>query len=247
MSPLRFRIAPLAALSLACLAGSCHTARRSRDFNLPAIVLWAWERPENLTFIEPHTTGIGFLAATVVVASNGSIAMRLRTQRLALTPGAALLAVVRIESPWVHAPVSAASLIAGLLDIANQPGVRGLQIDFDARRSERPFYRTLLESLHAQTSTPIGVTALASWCEGDRWLDGEPVVEAVPMFFRMGRAESRDMQVRSPVCRSSIGLSTDEPWPAKRAAGIRRIYVFNPRAWTQREYTRAMQRIQEWK
>ncbi len=53
--------------------------------------------------------------------------MRLRTQRLALAPSAAVLAVVRIESRLAHAPVSAASLIAGLLDIANQPGVRGLQ------------------------------------------------------------------------------------------------------------------------
>jgi hypothetical protein len=97
------------------------------------------------------------------------------------------------------------------------------------------------------SSKPVSVTALASWCDGDRWLDGEPVAEAVPMFFRLGRGESRDMKLNSAMCRSSIGLSTDEPWPAKRPAGITRIYLFSPLAWTHEEYTRTMERIERWK
>jgi len=28
---------------------------------------------------------------------------------------------------------------------------------------------------------PLSMTALASWCESDRWLAGMPVAEAVPM------------------------------------------------------------------
>lgn len=237
--------AMLAAFGLACLAGSCH--RRHSDFDLPALVLWAWERPENLTWIDPRATGVAFLAGTAVITPNGSFTMRLRTQRLALPPNAAVLAVVRIESPPVHAAVAPGPLIAALLTVANQPGVRGLQIDFDARGSERALYKTLLASLHEQSSRPIGVTALASWCSGDRWLDREPIAEAVPMFFRMGPGESREMAIKSPVCRASIGLSTDEPWPARRPAGIHRIYVFNPHPWTREEYNRVMQRSDAWK
>jgi hypothetical protein len=210
-------------------------------------MLWAWERPEDLDFLDARSAGVAFLAGTVVVAKNGSVLLRLRTQSLTLPPHAAVLPVVRIESPPVHAPVQTAPLVFQLAKIANLPSVRGVQIDFDARNSEKPFYRTLLASLRTRTSKPISVTALASWCDGDRWLDREPVVEAVPMFFRMGLGESRDMKLKSSLCSSSIGLSTDEPWPAQRAPGIRRIYLFSPRAWTHEEYTHAMQRIEKWK
>jgi hypothetical protein len=165
-----------------------------------------------------------------------------------LPPRAAVLAVIRIDAPLQHETVETQSLISGLREIAELPNVRGLQIDFDARRSDRNLYRTLLESMRVRTAAkPIGITALASWCAGDRWLDQEPIVEAVPMFFRMGRGESREMAIESSVCRSSIGLSTDELWPARRPAGISRIYLFSPRAWTEANYFAALHRIQDWK
>jgi len=54
--------------------------------------------------------------------------------------------------------------------------------------SERDFYRALLQDLRAQLpdNVPLSMTALASFCIGDRWLEGLPVDEAVPMIFRMG-------------------------------------------------------------
>jgi hypothetical protein len=210
-------------------------------------MLWAWERPENLSFLDSQKSGVAFLAGTAVIGADGSTRFRLRTQPLVLPAGAAVLPVVRIESPLSHAAIEVAPLVLGLRQIAEVPGVRGIQIDFDARRSEQPSYRALLASMSKYTSKPVGITALASWCEGDRWLNGEPVAEAVPMFFRMGLNESRNMQMSSPACRSSIGLSTDEPWPAQRAATIQRIYLFSPRAWTREEYDRTLRRVESWK
>ena len=32
---------------------------------LPQLVLWAWERPEDLRFINPQTTAVGFLVDTI--------------------------------------------------------------------------------------------------------------------------------------------------------------------------------------
>jgi len=218
---------------------------------MPGIVLWAWERPEDLRFIDTSQIGIAFLAATASISREGSVAFRPRTQRLELPARAAVLPVIRIESSLQFrnsriGPVQAEPLIAGIREIAALPDVRGIQIDFDARKSERDFYRGLLESIRASTSKPIGITALASWCAGDQWLGREPIVEAVPMFFRMGRNESREMAVQSSVCQSSIGLSTDEPWPAKRSAAVKRIYLFNPRAWLRADYTAALARIKSW-
>ena len=36
---------------------------------------------------------------------------------------------------------------------------------------------------------PLTITALASWCDGDDWIDGLPVADASPMLFRMGRGD----------------------------------------------------------
>jgi hypothetical protein len=235
------------ALTAAALVWSYHTSLRQHGFDLPSVVLWAWERPEDLHFIDPQRTSVAFLAATASISANGSVWFQPRMQRLQLPATAAVLAVVRIASPPRHENVQTQALISGIREIAGLPNVRGVQIDFDARSSERNFYRALLRDVRMQTDKPIGVTALASWCIGDRWLDGEPIVEAVPMFFRMGRKESRDVTPESSVCRSSMGLSMDEPWPARRPAGIDRIYLFSPHAWTEGDYRAALRRIQDWK
>jgi hypothetical protein len=119
------------------------------------------------------------------------------------------------------------------------PGADGLQIDFDARVSERPLYRRLLTDVRAvlpKTQT-LSITALASWCLDDHWLDGLPIDDATPMLFRMG-PDDRSIRQRldaghdftAAICRHSVGLSTDEPWP--RLPAGRRHFVFSPRAWS---------------
>ena len=59
--------------------------------------------------------------------------------------------------------------------------------------------------------------------------------EAVPMFFRMEPDRTRapssldDFKIREPLCRSSVGVSTREPWPP--AMAHKRVYVFPERGW----------------
>jgi hypothetical protein len=232
-------------ISLAFVLVGC--APRQPRFDLPGVVLWTWERPEDLRYIDPQRVGVAFLAATAQITPGGAVAFRPRTSALLLPDGAARIAVVRIESPVQHAAPQATILINGLLRMASMPDVRGLQIDFDARLSERAFYRSVLASVRRGSDKPIGITALASWCSGDRWLEREPIGEAVPMFFRMGRNENRNMRVESAVCRKAIGLSMDEPWPAARPASVDRVYVFDPRAWTEADYRAAIHRLEGWR
>ena len=98
---------------------------------------------------------------------------------------------------------------------------------------------------------PISITALASWCLGDRWLEDLPIDEAVPMLFRMGtdeepvRAALARGDFHDPRCRFSYGLATDEPLPALRPG--RRLYLFHPNAWTEPAYTRFRHRLREQK
>ena len=214
---------------------------------LPGLMLWAWQRPEDLSFIDTRTTGVAYLAGTARITSSGFTAFEPRLQPLSVPHGTALLAVVRIESGQRHGRLDSAALVHYLREMAEVPGNSGLQIDFDARASERALYRTVLANVGSELRTPISVTALASWCAGDRWLDREPIAEAVPMFFRMGKGENREMRIESEVCSWSIGLSTDEPWPLHRPVDLKRIYLFSPRAWTRDSYTLALREVENWK
>jgi hypothetical protein len=84
----------------------------------------------------------------------------------------------------------------------------------------------------------LSITALASWCAGDDWISDLPIDEAVPMLFRMGPDRqvmknrlSAQEEFSAKPCRSSYGVSTDEPLDGLRPE--KRIYVFNPQAWTE--------------
>ena len=217
---------------------------------MPGLVLWAWERPEDLTFIDPSTTGVAYLAATIDLQFNGTLQLHSRRQPLRLPNQASVIAVVRLESPARYVFPDPAAIAAVLAQIAQRRNLKALQIDYDARASERGFYRALLSDLRRRTNLPVGITALASWCDGDRWFDDQPLSEAVPMFFRMGRNESKDMSVAAPGCRASIGLSTDEQWPSTRPHGLHkdaRVYVFNPHPWARSDYDQVVQRLKEWR
>jgi hypothetical protein len=207
---------------------------------LPRVMLWAWERPEHLMFIDPQSAGVAFLARTVGWR-NGRLESRPRYQPLEVPAGTAMVAVVRLES-W-SAPLPDAGAIAEeVLNVAELPRLQAVQIDFDARRSEREWYADLLRRVRGKLppAMPLTITALASWCLGDAWITELPVVDAVPMLFRMGAGEPREVREFSAGgCRSSVGVSTDEPVYA--APHGRRVWIFHPRPWTPEAYHGAMQ------
>jgi hypothetical protein len=209
----------------------------------PHVFLWAWERQENLEFLDPHATGVAFLARTVRL-HDGSVSVRPRLQPLRFPSGAVLMAVVRVESQDPHLPP--VSDVAEAIAAAAIPEVRALQIDFDATLSQRAFYRDLLADVRRRMppSMPLSMTALTSWCESDSWIAGLPVVEAVPMLFRMGPGERPSRTFRPQLCRSSAGVSVDEPLREPPEAA--RLYIFNPRSWTDSTYRAALREVRKW-
>jgi len=165
-----------------------------------------------------------------------------------------MIAVVRIEAGTAGAAIDAPGLPAQVAELilhsAQKPRTAMLQIDFDATRSQRPFYVNLLQEVRSRlpAGTPLSITALASWCAADDWIGHLPVDEAVPMFFRMG-IDPRPSNIpgwtyplREPLCESSAGVSMDEPWPALRAD--ERVYVFHPGSWTRAAVANLEARVQ---
>ena len=72
------------------------TARSSMQA-FPSIMLWAWEHPEDLSFIDPHKVGVAFLASTLYLRGD-DVLVRPRVQPMRVPPGTVLLAVARIEA-----------------------------------------------------------------------------------------------------------------------------------------------------
>ncbi len=223
----------------------------SRLSSFPRVILWAWERPENLTIADPEKYGVAFLAQTLVL-SNGEVMLRPRRQPLQLPEGMKLIAVTRIESQKNTGAAAGLNdeqrrkiveLVARTLELKN---VSGIQIDFDVLVSERTFYRDLLSDLRQKLpeNIPLSITSLASFCLGDRWMKGLPIDEAVPMIFRMGTDDPGIKQhlaaggdFREPLCKTSYGISLDEPLKIKFDY-TRRTYVFNPHPWTRSDIER---------
>jgi hypothetical protein len=170
---------------------------------LPNLFFWAWERPEDLRFLESKNAGVAFLAKTIYVPTpdentlkdaGGVLFVRPRLQPLRVAPGTTLIAVVRIETRAGRRPASYLSgnpqsssrstitpqqnrrLVGEIVDLQMLPNIRAIQIDFDATVSERSAYASLLKDLRHSlpASLPLSITALSSWCIGDPWLEQLP-------------------------------------------------------------------------
>lgn len=234
-------------LTTACLhlkpdAGP-HHGLSNRMKRLPSRTLWAWERPEDLSLIDPSSTAIAWLDQTLLVGAN--VTPVARHQPMAYPTAAIRIAVVRIEVQsgtdieGERGQSLAREVASAVLTSAAVPGVSALQIDFDATRSQRGFYSELLRDLRSSmpAEMALSITALASWCSYDDWIGNLPVDEAVPMFFRMEPDRRRspedlpEFRIREPLCAGSAGISTRERWPI--GLGGKRIYIFADRGWRQ--------------
>ena len=231
---------------------------RLNENYFPGVVLWAWERPENLTSFDANRFAVAFLAQTLVL-KNDEVIFDPRHQPLDVSPETRLMAVTRIESQKTTGQRAALSdaqrtkaveLILRTMQLRN---VSAIQIDFDATTSEREFYRRLLQDLRAKLpdNVPLSMTALASFCVGDRWLSDLPVDEAVPMIFRMGADDKAIKSLlasgedfREPLCQRSYGIAVDEPLDLQFKSK-RRVYVFNHRAWKPADLNSLNERIRQ--
>ena len=209
----------------------------------PHLVLWAWERPTDLRFIDTKKIAVAFLARSILLTAN-EVNVKPRLQPLQLPEGTNVIAVARIETDRDDKPTLSAQqrdvTAQTIAELASLSNVSEVQIDFDATLSQRSFYQELIADVRHRlpARTRLSMTALASWCMYDDWLSNLPVDEAVPMLFRMAgdgkqvvnQLDAGEDFIASP-CRQSYGISLDEQRP--KMFPDRKLFVFNPRAWTE--------------
>ncbi len=213
----------------------------AQDTALPQRFLWVWERPEDVHALPTDTTGVAILEETLRLGSSAAVIGR--NEPIVLPRHVVRIAVARIDTDQRFAAHRGderllQDVVAELNALSRRPGMAALQVDFDAKKSERAFYRRLLSELRRQmpSGLPLDITALVSWCSTDDWIHDLPVNAATPMFFRMepdrrrlALASSSVYQLREPLCESSVGVSTAEPWPANMQA--KRVFIFAEHGW----------------
>jgi hypothetical protein len=167
-------------------------------------------------------------------------------------------AVVHVQidrrRPLAWTPDQRRQAAEAVLAFGGAPRVGRLQVDFEVRQSERHVLLDLLADVRRglPRDKRLSMTALASWCETETWLEAAPVDEIVPMLFRMG-PDGEPLKAKleaggdfaEPRCRTALAVSSDTPLIRAPADG-RRLYLFDPHSWTQGDYTALRYRIARW-
>jgi hypothetical protein len=216
------------------------------------VVLWAWDRAEDLRFLRPGEAQVAALVATIELGEGG-VRTRWRAHPMRIADGIELMPVVRIEAPAKAVLPPVATIVQVLKRAAARGDSHWIQIDFDARGPQWGWYRELLREAKRELGVRISVTALLGSCFADGPIDArhDAIDEAVPMLFRMGpEAPEWLRRVEDPHrglvsgCRTAVGLATDEPAAWRHAVGRSgRTFVFHPKAWTKEAFREVCARL----
>lgn len=207
----------------------------------PDYYLWAWRREEDLSFIDPRRVKVALWTATVTLAGD-NFTVAHRTNKVTYPTPASVVGVVRLEATGVPDAATVPSLADAIIDASRPFRPIEHQVDFDARLSQRGFYRHLLEELRERAAgARLSITALASWCFHDDWTEGLPVDAAVPMIYRMGpdgdvirHALFAERKFPNPICAGNVGYSADEPLAP--VDHLRRVFLFHPKPWSEARF-----------
>ena len=231
-----FRQLKLLAFFAGIVSSAVAAAERN---NLPDEVWWYWDRPA--TQLPTPAPGVGAAVVTThIIFSGEGFVRQPRRSALHLPSDVPTVPVIHVEvdpaRPFAGNAAQRDALRDAVVDVVGRGGsTRWVQLDFEARRTQRGFWRAAVEAIKAALPPGfrLSVTALASWCYGDRWLGDVPADEIIPMYFRLGRARP-DYVLRSAAgvtesrCALAHGVANDEPpWPVVLSG---RRYVFLGRA-----------------
>lgn len=226
------------------------------------IILWSWFNADDTCQSQPDNLDCAYALAILRgrVIAGDTIARIVTVPRMAAVKHNHCLrdmAVVRLEILPDRLDLNSTELdlyierlVQSTLSLAlgSRP-IQCLQIDCDARLTQRDLYARYLQTLRKRLPPQIelSITALASWAFGDRWIAKAnlPVDEVVPMYFSMGKTGSEIKHL------FVAGKKPDDFGLGKRVAGLRlqeltdflatiehtslkfdRIYLFSSNGWS---------------
>ncbi len=256
-----FRLASAMAVLVCASTNTSASAVFAVETPIPRVMLWSWQKIEDLRSVDAKKVGVAFLVGRFIVDGN-QVDCQPRLSRLQLPSGCYREAVARVEVKSLPLDGNFSKVSTELAEKIAQLTLRSkvdaVQIDFDARQNQRQFYLQLLRDL--QKALPQGMTvsttALASWSQGDTWLKEAVdqvqygnIDHVVPMFFTMGAGQSKALQLlksRLPLTfnnKLAIGLSLTDSGAisvvAQRLSRFNHIYLFCSPGWNRESLNEA--------
>jgi hypothetical protein len=260
LSPIaRSLIAAALGTLLFCLVTKswCDNVRRCKsEVAAQSLTLWAWDAPEDLSFLKNEPTTVAYYAGTITLKPR-EVLFCPRSKPIKAPAGLDLYPVFRIENSSQMAPPDSEAkeiveIVSAVMNVKDNRGhfVHDVQIDYDATTSDRAFYVHLLKALRQNlpTKTHIAITALASWAMHDRWLPPGIADEGIVMLFSMGseneilKSTGKKRWSVGDGIDTSVGISVNEPLTNALLSrqnviqSARRLYIFNSIPWTRDRY-----------
>ena len=213
------------------------------------LVLWSWQRKDDLSFVDKDVV-VAPLVASIFVDKNG-VSVQPRGNVLKLSENVQISPVIRLEiSPNVHVTdAHIDTMVHHIKSFIVSCKSDAIQIDFDAAKSQRSLYEKLLTKLHVSLpNIKISITALASWCVGDTWIDKLPITHAVPMLYNLGEHAddfkkyfTDKKKWKAAKCQGCIGFEESDVF-VKPPRGWH-VYVFNNKAWSVHSYKNVREKL----
>lgn len=206
-------------------------------------VLWVWDRSDDLSQLDlafAKDYQVAPLLGTIHILANG-LKVEDRHHPFLAPIQQEKMGVVRIDTPKMQVLSLHKDLIDPLVLIITSYEYRfklnHIQLDFDAKLSERKFYNLLLRELRTQLNakTKLSITAIASWFT-DRWWRDSVVDEIVFMFYPLQNGELNFYQNllwnhSQFEAKQKISVAFSVQQPMERPAKAHRVFWFNHRAW----------------
>lgn len=215
---------------------------------LPPLMLWAWQAPQDLRGLDATKIGVATYIGTITITGN-NVTTQANQARMLIPNNLYRMAVIHISvSPFMKPALDQNTIIKVSNDILllyRNTNMPALQLDFSATNSQRNFYAEVIRNVHQQIdpNTYFSITALASWCVGDRWIKEQhlPIDLVVPMYFSLAQTSREkfkfiqsfptNINSLAPECRNAIGIATFETWQVPLHADIP-VFVFTRGSWT---------------
>lgn len=224
---------------------------------IPRTVIWSWEHSDDLAFIDASKAAVAFYAGTIVLGRDNAT-MHKRKNPIHINDQTVSFPAFRIETAHLDEAITDEAFARALeiiIPFVQSEKTGAVQIDFDATERDRKTYLKFLRDLRKRlpADTALSITALASWCLYDKWLQQAPIDETVAMMFSMGREKGEALTALKKMsldsgapCLQSLGISINE---ATTNAALEhnhcftqapRVYVFSSLGWTQSRYDTIM-------
>lgn len=199
-------------------------------------IAWVWDHQA-----PPLQASAWAVTVTQIQLDGATLTERPRTRTLPPHGTRTVIPVVHVEPDARRAAqpltdVQRQAITRRVLGVATGSTSGWVQLDFEARPSQRDSYHALVRDIRAAlpAATKLSVTVLAWQCRSAAWMQPLAADEVVPMFFQLGRdsdawleqAVSGGPQLQ-PRCRQAAGFSPSLTPPARLPANWQRRYWFN--------------------